>query len=82
MHALGPQEQTHDSLLALLRRHGAPDGCYVLSVDRELDGTSFALPETLGRVLGSGMGTLISCVPGRLAYLETETMRERFLLRR
>lgn len=38
------------------------------------------LSDALEEIVGSGMGTILSCLPGRLAFLETED--ERFILAR
>ena len=67
---------------ALLRREGAPATCYLLSEDSELDGCVMNLDEALEAVVGRGMGTFVSCVPGELAYFEGETAAERYLLKR
>jgi hypothetical protein len=36
--------------------------------------------EALKQIAGHGMGTVLSCIPGRLAFVETED--ERFILER
>jgi hypothetical protein len=66
----------------ILRRYGAPRMCYVLSACSDLDRQQMLLTEALGMVVGSGCGTVISCVPGMLAYLELEEPGQRFVLRR
>jgi hypothetical protein len=38
------------------------------------------LVEALQQIVGRGMGTVLSCIPGRLAFVETED--ERFILGR
>jgi hypothetical protein len=40
-----------------------------------------ALNEALESTVGSGEGTVLSCVPGQLAYFESED-RERVILQR
>jgi len=40
------------------------------------------LAEAVEKVLGMGMGTFISCIPGKLAYFEGEDENERLLLER
>ena len=67
---------------ARLRALGAPESCYCLSEDGELDGRDMPLDQALAATIGRGMGTLISCVPGALAYYEAEDVNERFVLRR
>jgi hypothetical protein len=39
------------------------------------------LSKALSSTVGYGMGTLISCVPGELAYYESEERGERYVLR-
>ncbi len=56
----------------LLRERGASESCVVVSEDEELDGTALPLEEALGAVLHSFYGSLISCVPGRLAVYSGE----------
>jgi hypothetical protein len=46
--------------------------CYVLSERREIDGRTMPLAAALAAVVGRGMGTVLSCIPGRLAYHESE----------
>jgi hypothetical protein len=65
----------------LLRGLGAPDICYCLSENPELDGREMPLGEALSTTVGYGMGTLISCVPGELAYYESEERGDRYVLR-
>ena len=77
---LSPTDQ--ERIGDILRREGAPATCYVLSEDTELDGRVMDLDVALGEIVGRGMGTFISCIPGRLAYFEGEEPGERYLLMR
>jgi hypothetical protein len=70
-----------DAIYELLRGRGAPPPCYVISTG-ELDGQHGDLHDVLERVVGLFEGTLISCLPGRLAYFEGEGPRERYILER
>jgi len=63
-----------------LQKRKAPAIVFVISEDLTLDGKELPLNEALRRVVGHGMGTVVSCVPGRLAFVETED--ERFILER
>lgn len=64
----------------LLASKGAPATCYVVG-DYARDGQEMQLVDAIDEVAGSGTnGTLISCVEGRLAYLQNEAGR--FLLER
>ncbi len=58
-----------------LREMGAPDLCWVFG--NYVDGQEMKLEEALKAVIGWGEGTIISCLPGKLAYFEAE--RERFI---
>ena len=40
------------------------------------------LSEALAEVIGRGMGTFISCLPGKLAYFEGEERNERYICHR
>lgn len=78
--AILPKDQNPEGILAILTARGAPASCHVISVDSSIDGREMPLSEALEAVIGYGMGTIISCVPGRLAYFEGEGMNVRFLL--
>lgn len=75
-------EQNPPSIEALLRKKGAPDMCHLVSESPDLDGRDMPLAEALNAVIGSSMGTFVSCIPGRLAYFEFEDVGERYLLER
>jgi len=75
-------ESNARSIERLLRKLGAPEVCYCLSENPELDTREMPLGEALAATVGYGMGTLISCVPGKLAYYESEERGERYVLRR
>ena len=62
-------------IVALLKHYGAGTGCCVISEDRSLDGREMDLDEAIRKILGHGMGAIVSCVEGKLAYLEDEDMR-------
>jgi hypothetical protein len=74
--------QSVADIAALLRSHGAPDQAYVLSSYPKFDGQQLPLDQALANIVGFGSGSVISCVPGRLAYYEGESPRERYLLRK
>ena len=61
--------------LKLLRSKGASDMCWVVSEDAARDGKEIELSEALRATIGAGMGTVLSCVPGKLAYFEDEEQR-------
>ena len=51
----------------------------MMSSGEELDGRELDLAEALREVIGKGFGTLISCLPGRLAYFEGEAPTHRYI---
>jgi hypothetical protein len=65
--------------LELKKRH-SPTIVFAISEDPRLDQKELPLVEALIQVVGRGMGTILSCIPGRLAFVETED--ERFILER
>jgi hypothetical protein len=70
----GPQRRA-SGILELLKSKGAPETCYALSEDSELDGKEILLTDALTSIVGCGMGTFLSCVRGKLAYFEDEDQR-------
>ena len=71
---IAPREQHVPEILRLLKNK-APENCYALSEDDELDGKEVLLADALKEIVGRGMGTFLSCIPGRLAYFEDEEDR-------
>jgi hypothetical protein len=65
--------------LELQKRH-SPTVVYAISEDPSIDQREIALADALSQIVGRGMGTILSCIPGRLAFVETED--ERFILER
>ena len=71
-----------DGLLSELRRRGATDDCHVISVRSDLDGATKPLADVVRLVFAAVEGTIILCLPGKLAYYEGEAPRNRFILDR
>jgi hypothetical protein len=80
LRSIKPSQQNPDSIREILRNLGAPDTCHVIS-EGSLDGEETDLLSALNEVVGRGMGTVISCLPGRLGYFEGE-LRERYILQK
>src|SRR5690242_4430137 len=80
--AVPVSEARPDTIQRLLMAKGAPGTCYCLSESAELDGRELPLRQALEQVVGRGIGTLLSCVPGKLAYFEGEDPGRRFILSR
>ena len=82
---LKPPNSDPKQILQLLTGRGAGKVCYAISASAELDGRFLRLVDALEVAVGFGMPSIISCVAGELAYLETEQEcgpPERFLLAR
>jgi hypothetical protein len=65
---------------AELKKRHSPNIVFAISEDADLDQKEIPLLEALERTVGRGIGTVLSCLPGRLAFVETED--ERFILER
>lgn len=65
--------------IELQKRH-SPKIVLAISEDPALDQQELPLVEALKQIVGRGMGTVLSCIPGHLAFVETED--ERFILER
>lgn len=70
------------SIEVILRRKGAPDNCYVMSDNPDIDAREMQLTEALSETVGMDAGTLISCIPGKLAFFEMEAFDGRYILER
>jgi hypothetical protein len=68
-----------ERIFAELRARGAPDECYVISNDSEYDGTTMKLEEALNEV---GDGSILLCIPARLAYWESENGSDKWIAER
>jgi hypothetical protein len=60
------------NIIRLLRSKGAGQSCWGISENVEIDGKLLPLESALESVVGSGMGSILSCIPGKLAYFEGE----------
>ena len=61
-----------ENIYRLLQSRGAGPTCWAMSEDAEIDGRELDLREALEHVSGRQIGTILSCVPGKLAYFESE----------
>ena len=68
----GALESLRDRVEAQLKERGAPETCFLISEYPEFDGQKMLLAEALDRIVGSDVGTFVSCIPGRLGYFESE----------
>jgi hypothetical protein len=77
---IAPSSQNPDGIYAMLKAHGAPKTCHAISELTDLDGKEISLRDAIQDVIGRQMGTILCCLPGRLAYFENEDTR--FILER
>lgn len=61
-----------ENIARLLKSRGAGQTCWVISEDSDLDGRELNLEDALEQVIGCDMGTILSCIPGRLAMFAGE----------
>src|SRR5437879_13917156 len=66
LRSIKPSQQHPDLIYAILRGLGAPDTCYLISEDRNFDGKEMGLLAALEKIVGSGMGIVISCFSVRV----------------
>ena len=69
-----------DNIARELQKRHAPNIVFAIFEDPALDRKELPLLEALEQVVGRGLGTVLSCIPGNLAFVETED--ERFILER
>lgn len=74
--------RTADEMVSLLRAKGCGKSVWIISEDHELDATELQLVEAMKRVWGSSMSTVLSCIPGKLAFFHGEEMKSERLLER
>lgn len=61
-----------EELEKLLKAHGAPATCHVLVKELRIDGREVPLRQALDTLCLHMYGSLVSCIPGRLAYYRPE----------
>ena len=71
--AIKPSEQYTCFIAESLKKLGAPNECWVFG--NRLDGRQMPLEEALDELIGGRSGTIASCIPGKLAYFESEEDR-------
>lgn len=65
-------EDFPEALERLLRARGAPATCHVLVSGLRIDGCEVPLREALDTVCMHMYGSILSCIPGQLAYYRPE----------
>lgn len=70
-HRISNNLSSYKDIEKILLNIGAPKECYVMSINQEIDGQILPLNLALSKIIGLGPA-LISCIHGKLAYLECE----------
>lgn len=73
--------ETEESLKSMLSQLGAPETCAVFSRDPRLCGREMPLSKAIHISVGGCRNVLVSCLPGELAFYESEEKGKRYLLR-
>jgi hypothetical protein len=82
-HPISPKvAHTAAELVALLRSKGAGRTVWVISQNPAIDRREMNLDDAMKETWGAQMGTILSCVPGTLAFFEDEGMHSQRLLQR
>ena len=55
-----------------LKSYGAKDNCYSISFNEDIDGQYLPLKFALEKAVGFRMPSIISCIPNKLIYFESE----------
>jgi hypothetical protein len=80
-HPIPPKTaHTAAELVALLRQKGAGRTVWVISERRTIDGREMNLEAAMDEVWGQQCGTILSCIPGKLAYFRDEEMHSQRIL--
>ena len=75
-----PNQQSSKQILRLLLNRGAPREVYVVSEAPDLDAHVLDIQDAVEHIVGSGLASIISCIPGQLAYYEGEEANDRVIL--
>ncbi|WP_245602239.1 hypothetical protein [Peribacillus kribbensis] len=65
-----------EKIAELLKKHGAGEFCYSISDCKAIDGKELPLLSALEKAVGYGMPSIISCIPGKLAYFGAEQVTD------
>ncbi len=72
--------QTGEEILKIFNRHRIDNLCYLISEHASFDGHMMTVNDAVNNIVGNGISTIISCIPGKLAYYEGEGFNNRFFL--
>lgn len=81
-HIRASTAHTAAELVSLLRRKGAGKMVWIISESAQIDGQEMSIEDAMERTWGLCRGTILSCIPGKLAFFRGEEMRSEYLLER
>lgn len=67
-------------LVSLLKQNGAGPTVWIISEDSSIDGRALPLQDAMDSIWGRFMGSVLSCIPGKLAFFRGEEMKSEQLL--
>jgi len=70
-----------EDIVQLLRNEGCPENVYIISMEERIDKKTLPLSEAIAQVFEYNWGTIVSCIPGKLAYYHDEDGKRRALLK-
>jgi len=65
---------------SMLTRAGSPEQVYILSASTDMDEKFLSIDDAIDQTIRGGWGTIISCIPGRLAFYYDECGERHALL--
>ena len=68
----GKHLQGNENTSRLLHSKGAGETCWVISSNLRIDCKEMDLNAAIEKISGSAWGTVLSCIPGKLAYFQGE----------
>ena len=75
--ALVPKEmRTSERVVQLLRQRGAPEMCHVVVDSLDIDSEDLPLKEALESIIAHDFGSVVCCLPGRLAFHKPEAVEQ------
>lgn len=67
---------TAERLMQLLRQRGAAETCHVMADSLDIDGEDLPLREALAQLIAHDFGSVLCCLPGRLAFHKAEAIEQ------
>ena len=72
--------QVSEEILKLIRTYTNEQECHIISARSSKDGQTLNLEDALNATVGQNDGTILSILPGKLAYYEGEEPGERYII--